>query len=687
MSTQIKICNCNQTMPLDAGAAAALAQACGTGPVQVSEMLCRREVGAYLAALDAGDALIVGCTQERALFSELAQNTATPLKFVNLRENAGWGRQGRQALPKMAALLAAAALPDPEPVASISYRSQGRLLIVGPASAALPWARRLAAQMEVSVLLSEGAAGGESLGERNFPVWSGQDIQLSGYLGAFHLTWRQANPIDLEACVRCNACIAACPEQAIDFSYQIDLDKCRNHRACVKACGAIAAIDFARMDSARSCAADLVLDLSRQPLLRMTEPPPGYCAPDRDWAAQCDAVLKLTQLVGEFEKPKFFIYQEKLCAHGRSGKQGCHACLDVCSTAAIASAGDKVQVDSHLCAGCGACGTVCPSGALSHAYMRPADTGLQIKTMLAAYARAGGAAAGLLLHSREAGAALLLQVGQNASRGGAGLPARMLPLALHHTASTGIELWLSAICYGATNIVIVLTEEEAPEYRAALQQQIVIAQHILSALGYAGQHFCLLPCDSAQQLETALHALLPAQVPAQAAGFNVASDKRGTLDFALSHLRQHAALQPEQIALPAGAPFGSITVRQDACTLCMACVGACPAGALLDKDSAPQLRFIESNCLQCGLCAETCPEQAIALQPRLLLSDLAKQRRILHQAEPYHCLRCNKAFATAQMIENMLEKLAAHGAFAGHSERLRMCADCRVLDMMESGDL
>ena len=138
MSTQIKICNCNQTMPLDAGAAAALAQACGAGQVQVSEMLCRREVGAYLTALAAGEALIVGCTQERALFSELAQNTATPLKFVNLRETAGWGRQGRQALPKMAALLAAAALPDPEPVASVSYRSQGRLLIVGPASAALP---------------------------------------------------------------------------------------------------------------------------------------------------------------------------------------------------------------------------------------------------------------------------------------------------------------------------------------------------------------------------------------------------------------------------------------------------------------------------------------------------------------------------------------------------------------------
>jgi hypothetical protein len=38
------------------------------------------------------------------------------------------------------------------------------------------------------------------------------------------------------------------------------------------------------------------------------------------------------------------------------------------------------------------------------------------------------------------------------------------------------------------------------------------------------------------------------------------------------------------------------------------------------------------------------------------------------------------------MIENMLGKLAAHGAFAGHPERLKMCPDCRVIDMMEKAD-
>ena len=37
------------------------------------------------------------------------------------------------------------------------------------------------------------------------------------------------------------------------------------------------------------------------------------------------------------------------------------------------------------------------------------------------------------------------------------------------------------------------------------------------------------------------------------------------------------------------------------------------------------------------------------------------------------------------MIENMLGKLGAHSMFAGGGlRRLQMCADCRVVDMMEN---
>jgi len=139
------------------------------------------------------------------------------------------------------------------------------------------------------------------------------------------------------------------------------------------------------------------------------------------------------------------------------------------------------------------------------------------------------------------------------------------------------------------------------------------------------------------------------------------------------------------IALGKTAPFGAIAINKQTCTLCKACIGACPEAALLDAAEAPQLRFIERNCVQCGLCAATCPEDAIELLPRLALGAQAKQPVVLHEAEPFNCVRCGKPFGTRQMVDNTLGKLAGHSMFSGGVlKRLQMCGDCRVVDMMEN---
>ncbi|HTN67420.1 MAG TPA: 4Fe-4S binding protein, partial [Burkholderiaceae bacterium] len=396
--TRFKVCNCNHTMPLDAAAGARLGAALGSDALPVASQLCRRQVGDYLNAIDGVDAVVVACTQERALFTELAQQkkSVAPLRFVNIRETGGWSAQARDALPKMVALLADAALPEPEPVPAVSYESGGQVLIIGPADQALPWARKLGEQLDVSVLLTSRRGTGEMLDDRSFPTFSGSRIAIAGWLGAFEVSWRQDNPIDLETCTRCMACIDACPESAIDLTYQIDLDKCKSHRACVAACGAIGAIDFVREANERSGGYDLIFDLSPTPTLRRHQLPQGYFAPGEDLSRQAGDALKLAQLVGEFEKPRFVRYKEKLCAHGRNGKIGCTACIDVCSAEAIRHDGNHVKIDPNLCAGCGACSTVCPSGAIEYSYPRATDMGTRIKTMLAAYNRAGGQEAALL---------------------------------------------------------------------------------------------------------------------------------------------------------------------------------------------------------------------------------------------------------------------------------------------------
>jgi Fe-S-cluster-containing hydrogenase component 2 len=116
----------------------------------------------------------------------------------------------------------------------------------------------------------------------------------------------------------------------------------------------------------------------------------------------------------------------------------------------------------------------------------------------------------------------------------------------------------------------------------------------------------------------------------------------------------------------------------------MACPQVCPTRALSDAGDKPELSFTEDLCVQCGLCAKACPEDAITLESRYLFDwDARRKPRVLNEEEPFCCIKCGKPFATQSVIGRMVEKLSGHHMFQSGDalNRLKMCGDCRVVDM------
>ena len=582
----------------------------------------------------------------------------------------------------------------------MNYESQGRLLIIGAGSQAIPWAEKLSPSLDVSVLCTQP---GDLPLTRSYPIFTGAVTKLDGYLGNFSVNWDLQNPIDPEMCTRCGACVEACPESAINLSFQIDLSKCKSHRDCVTACASIGAISFDRKERERNSEFDLILDLRVDPKMRMSQTPQGYFAPGVDPLEQALAVNQLSEMVGEFEKPKYFAYNEKICAHGRNGKVGCSACIDVCSTGAIGSifknGQGSVEVNPNLCMGCGACATACPSGAMRYNYPSVAHQGKELKTVASAFTAEAkkinqAMAPSLLLHTLKAGTQMIDGLGRSAHvmpKQFEGLPAFVIPYGIEHIASTGLDLWLGALTYGFAEVTLLLSGDEDPAYRAVLEEQVVLANSILNAYGFDDRVHLIL-ASSAEDIATVSKAmgilrqrgsLSPICTPAS---IGLSNQKRETLEAALEHLQKQAKTPlPEMgVVLPKSSLLGGLAINKDACTLCMSCVSGCPEGALLDNPDEPILSFIEKQCVQCGICVQTCPEKALTLMPRLQTVEQRKQRTTLNETQAFHCISCGKPFGTLKMVDLMLSKLGAHGAFAGAAmDRLKMCSDCRVVDMVK----
>lgn len=639
------LCDCEKTMPLDA---AKLSAALGheTGPIQTQ--LCRSQLANFEQALASGASdILIGCTQEAPLFQEVADEAGKgeAVRFVNIRETAGWSADAKAAAPKIASLIKSAEYEaKPAPLKSIT--SDGLCLVYGAGQQALEIAKLLSARLSVTLMLSSSEdLVLPSAGE--IPIYRGDIRTVEGSFGGFSITVDNYAPL---------------------------MPSSRDHLKFI----------MAREGAKSTCS--LILDLSgKTPLVTGHPHRDGYKRVDPgDPAAALRAAFEMSEMVGEFEKPLYVDYTADSCAHARSQITGCTKCLDVCPAGAITEAGDHVQVDAGICGGCGSCHAVCPTDALTYRYPRREDTIGHAQLMLRAYDEAGGKTPVLLLHDETFGTEMITAI----ARFGRGLPANMLPCSMHAVTSVGHTEMASLLASGARKIVVLANPVHAEEL-SGLETEATLANHILSAIGFGGEARVEIVTEvDPDAVEAALWTETP-RINLPTDGFAALGSKRDIARMAFAKLHEHAPEKTDAIGLPQGAPYGRVAIDQAACTLCMACTSACPTGAMMDTPGEPKLRFTESACVQCGLCVNTCPEKALSLEPRLNFTPSAMQPVTLYEEIPFDCVVCGKPFATQSTIDRITSQLAGkHSMFADPSRArlIQMCEDCRVETMANSKD-
>ncbi|MEE9266488.1 MAG: 4Fe-4S dicluster domain-containing protein, partial [Gammaproteobacteria bacterium] len=517
------VCNCEGTMPLDAKA---LGKACGEN-IHVHRQLCRAELGNVESGAAGGDPLLVCCTQEAPVFTETLQqaNPETAVTFTNIRERAGWSDEADAATPKIAALLAEAALDVP-PARAITLVSEGRVLVYGRDEGAVAAAKQLASRLDATVLLSRP----EDVlppSVTDVALFKGTITAAKGHLGAFEVT------VD-------------------DYAPPRPFSR--------------AGLEFEAAKNGVGLRFDVILDVAGEaPLFPAPEKRDGYFKPDPgNPAAVQKALFDIADLVGEFEKPIYFAFDANLCAHSRSGVVGCTRCLDVCPTSAISPDGDHVIIDPHICAGCGSCASVCPTGAVTYA-LPPKEVLFQrLRTLLRTYRKAGGQDPVLLVHDTRHGDEMINMMG----RFGRGLPARVLPFAVNEVTQIGFDFLSTAVAYGAERVPILIGPQNRDEL-TGLEEQIDLVEAALTGLGYGSGRVAIIDAEDPEAVSERLYGF-ESMSPIPPADFLPMGGNRTLATLALRHLHDNAPQPQDILPLTQGSPFGAVEVDVEGCTLCLA---------------------------------------------------------------------------------------------------------------------
>ncbi len=507
---------------------------------------------------------------------------------------------------------------------TVSYESRGNLVIIGPTRIIVDVAEQFTDLNSITLVSTESE---NQAHESARTVYFAKELSVKGFLGAF----------DIECVVN---------------GEKVNLAKVT-----------IGATAF-----------DLVLDMKLDSVMTEQVPVPGYYPVGRGYPTLAQVLDELPDLVGTFDKPKYFRLNPDLCAHSSRGVKGCERCVDACPAGALTSegtaeSGHHIQINPYLCQGVGTCSTACPTEAISYALPEAEKTQNFAARLLTNYRKEGGETPIIAFCSdrHENFNVMALKT----------MPDHVIPVVLDEILSVGIDTWFSALVNGAAQVLFIASRRMPETIQRVLTQEVEIAQAFLTQLGLEPERVQVVYME-------ALNEMTLIDTPLSIIDGQLTGNKRERLMGALDHLAANNIEITEIQTMPSHAPYGTIDCETKDCTLCMGCVAVCPTRALHSDPDSPTLKFIEQDCVQCGLCVNACPEKALSMKVQMNWNQEQRQEtQIMHKEDAACCLTCGKPFAPASMIEMLRTKLQGNPHFSDEASinRLYMCEDCRVKDI------
>ncbi len=709
----VHLCTCNDALPISAKE---ISRRVGLDAVPAThKSLVRAGAGVFWkeAQLGADFHLICCCSSPEAFAPALREAGIGGEKVVHLdlKADAFWRVREAEAGNQLAARLIHATIARteaerPSPPLSLSVPSS--VLIYTDRPEGLRLAERLAERMEVQVILNEDATGFDELTPpRNFKsLLRGRVVSVKGHLGAFRATLRSRQAIDLDTCTRCGRCAPVCHTQAITQGLRLVASKCDECGDCLKECAGIGAIRIPRDETREIPSGQVVALLSGTPA-PASGLHTGYHFVPVNGSVDVDAIAyRVSDLAGDFARPAYVSYDEKVCAGGTAEIEGCGICIGECPYDALSRSGARIRVDESACEGCGGCVSVCPTSALRHREPSAEQVDAQLRALLSLSPgeATDGRRLAVVFHCGEKGTEALRVAGANRWPIGGNLA----PVEVPCLRFVSEALILHSFRLGAAGVALLGCADCPNGERPLLEKRLDFCRATLEAFGLGAGRLALIPvqaspeayflASSIGELGAFLEGLGPAPLPPPARGPAPATEAGGgspeglgNRELVVEALRAFLGVtgkEPGRVLGETPLSYAQVRVRKEGCTLCAGCVFVCPTHALIMEEpesamtSAKTLRFNHLKCVACGMCETACPESVVTIERGFSASRAALAYQDLVRDEMVKCISCGREYINKRALEGILGKLigleGVGDTFAGgRQDLLRMCPDCR----------